>query len=110
MHKILGELILKLLMANGLENSNGNALWRNILVVFILVFALGLLQYSEVMLNVSQIRAQHEIERPVELLEYKLQSCKDLLENTEQDLHYCRTNTSSRAVQLPDPVPKTAAK
>lgn len=110
MYKLFGELLLKLLMANGLETGGGNAIWRNILVIFILVFALGLLQYSEVMLNVSQIRAQHEIERPVEMLEYKLQSCKDLLANTEEDLLFCRTHGSPRTVQLPNPVPKTVSK
>lgn len=91
MSKILIELITKLVTANGLEN-NKSAFWRNIAVIIIIVCAVGLLQYGEVMLNVRKIKTAHEIERPIELLEFKLESCKSLLTNTVDDLRYCRSN------------------
>ncbi|AFI55343.1 hypothetical protein TSMG0060 [Halocynthia phage JM-2012] len=87
-------------MANGLEK---NAFWRNIAVVLIVVAAFGLLQYSELMLNVRKIKTTHEINRPIEMMELKLESCKALLKNTEADLQYCRTKEPSLVEKLIKP-------
>lgn len=101
MGKILGELLLKLLTANGLEN-NKSAFWRNIAVIVILVGALGLLQYSEVMLNVRKLKVAHEIERPIELLEFKLETCQSMLANRENDLRFYRIKPNVPVVNLND--------
>lgn len=90
MSKILIDLIIKLLTANGLEN-NKNAFWRNVAVIGIIVAALGLLQYSEVMLDVRKIRATSDIQRPVQLLEFKLEMCQAQLSSRENDLKFCRS-------------------
>lgn len=83
-------------MANGLEK---NAFWRNIAVILIVCLAFGILQYSEAMLNVRNIKTTHEINRPIELLELKLESCKALLANTENDLKFCRAKPQQPLIE-----------
>lgn len=91
MYKLLLDTLFKAVLSeqkDGDEKTGG--LWRKLLVTGIVVLAVVLVQYSETMLNVHRIKAQHEIEEPLHILELKLQSCQDLLENTEEDLRFCR--------------------
>lgn len=91
MFKILGDLILKVLLSNVLKSDKHTTL-RTILVVVVILIAMGLLQYSDAMLNVHKAHSINEIEKPALILEQKLNACVALLENTKGDLEYCRVS------------------
>ena len=93
MYKILSEFALKLLLTGGSDDNKGKYLWRNLLVMLILALAMGLLRYGEVMLDVSKLQSVHNIEQPVEFLEFKLATCEAILDDVESSLQYCRTQT-----------------
>ena len=95
MLKILVKVLMELLADQGAKADKKSFL-KNLAVVIIIVVAITLLQYSEALLNVRKLKTQHSIERPVEILNYKLESCNALLENTKNDLKFCRANTVNR--------------
>ena len=89
MFKVLGDLFLKLLLSSVLKSDKQTTL-RTIGVVVIILIAMGLLQYSDAMLNVHKAHSISEIEKPALMLEQKLDACNALLENTKGDLNFCR--------------------
>ena len=88
MLKIMGDLFFKLILSHFVKSEKESAL-RTVILILVVAMAMGLLQYSDAMLNVHKATAINKIEKPVEILKARLESCQAEIEHYKRDLNYC---------------------
>lgn len=92
MIKIFADLFMKLILSHFIKSNKSDTL-RTIVVIVAILCALGLLQYSDAMLNIHKAKSINDIEKPTLILEQKLESCNMLLDKYKEDLEFCRAGT-----------------